>query len=103
MTLKQLNQPFKLNDIQNRPLVVLCAILIAFIIYQGKKADNAVAECRADRISLQSKNDSMSREQIVLYRTIAFQSKELGNADSLLRSKTQKNVEQILKNEKSKN
>lgn len=102
MTLKQ---PFKLNDIQNRPLVVFCAMLIGIIIYLVNQGNTNTDECRNDRIVLQAQKDSMSREQIILYRTIAFQREQLGNADSILRSKTQKEVEDILKkkDEKSKN
>ena len=64
--------------------------------------DRMEAEFRADRNLLQNKNDSINR---VLYLDLKRERDINRNADSILRSKTQKQVEDILnkEHEKSKN
>lgn len=97
-----LTQPFKLKDIQTKSLAVSCAILIMLLTWAVRRMDRMEAECRSDRNLLQSKSDSVNR---ILYLDLVNERRLNRSADSILRSKTQKQVEDILRkeDEKSKN
>lgn len=108
MTLANFNP--KLNDLQNRPLVVVCYFLFAvlvtvipWLVYENKAeiSRNASAER-----TLQLTIDSMNRAQIVLYRNMALGEQEnqelkedIQRTDSILRKKTEKSVIKILSNQ----
>jgi hypothetical protein len=95
-------QPFKLKDIQTKALAVCCAILIMLLTWSVQRMDRMEAECRIDKLLLASKNDSINR---IMYMDLINERRMNRNADSILRSKTQKQVEDILstQHEKFKN
>lgn len=101
MTLKQ---PFKLNDIQNRPLVVFCALMIAILIYVVRewKQEKTVLILEVRRMTRE--RDSIDRARIEMYEELIFERMRNAtireNTDSLLRAKTQKSTETILNNNK---
>ena len=99
-----LKQPFGLDDIQKRSVVVVCAFLFMIIIYLIKKSDSDKNGCREDALTakmeariLQVRIDSMNRDQILLYRALALERQMNLDTDSLLRAKTQQQVQIILK------
>lgn len=96
MTLKQ---PFKLNDIQTKSLAVTCAVLIMLLTWAVTRMDRGEAECREDKMALQAKNDSINRI-VILDLKRALEINRMN--DSILRSKTQKQVEAILNNQDEK-
>lgn len=101
-----LKQPFSLDDIQKRSVVVVCAFLFMIIFYLVNKLDTDEdgykKEALAAKIEarvLQVRIDSMNRDQILLYRALALERQMNLDTDSLLRAKTQEQVQTILRHQ----
>lgn len=79
-----LKQPYKLNDLQNRPLVVLCSFLLGLVAYLVIDREKKQDIYRTDTLDYQAKIDSINREQIILYRDLAFKDRVINEQEKII-------------------
>ncbi len=98
-----MEQPYSLPDIRKYPREIVISILVAMLAWQISRND----ELKSDNDRLHGRVDTLQTVRIRMYdqmfwkdKTIEIQSNKIKMTDSLLREKTQPEVEQILKKKK---